>query len=149
MYLYTVPPDKKFKIPHQTGTAPVSVPEARAYLDRTTIVPRPHHKPTSTAPRAYLDRATSVLWVCLDHASTTPRSHLDSTTSMLRPHRDRTSTAPRAYCDRTATVPQPHRDCTATAPEEYQRCGSLTFQRAILYVYYCVSLYINKSAYTL
>ena len=52
------------------------------------------------------------------------------------PYNERTGSVPREYLthrDRTSTVPRPYLDRTG----EYQWFGSLTFQRAILYV--CLS----------
>ena len=49
--------------------------------------------------------------------------------------RERTLSIP--YNERTGSVPREyltHLDRTSTAPEEYQWFGSLTFQRAILYL---------------
>ena len=78
--------------------------------ERTLSIP--YNERTGSVPREYL-------------------THRDRTSTVPRPYLDGTSTVPRPY---TSTVPRPYHDRTSTAPEEYQWFGSLTFQRAILYV---------------
>ena len=92
--------------------------------ERTLSIP--YNERTGSVPREYLTHR--------DRTSTVPRRYLDRTSTVPRRYLDRTSTV---LLDRTSTVPRPYHDRTSTAPEEYQWFGSLTFQRAILYIAHC------------